>query len=29
MQIGLFTPVFSKPSFDALLRELKRYPWWT
>ena len=26
MQIGLFTPVFAKLSFDDLLQELKRYP---
>ena len=26
MQLGLFTPVFSALSFDALLTELKRYP---
>ncbi len=26
MHIGLFTPVFGKLSFDALLAELKRYP---
>ena len=26
MQIGLFTPVFGKLSFDDLLRELKKYP---
>jgi sugar phosphate isomerase/epimerase len=26
MQIGLFTPVFNKLSFDALLREMERYP---
>ncbi|WP_260705798.1 sugar phosphate isomerase/epimerase family protein [Edaphobacter flagellatus] len=26
MKLGLFTPVFSKLSFDAMLREFKRYP---
>lgn len=26
MQIGLFTPVFNKLSFDELLAEMKRYP---
>lgn len=26
MQLGLFTPVFARLSFDELLRELKRYP---